>query len=572
MNIMKELEQEVKQAFDQVGLSGFSSLLRPTKNTNFGDYQINGAMAAAKQRGESAVKLGNRLIDALSDSKMIAHAEVVGPGFVNLFLNDHILTLGIDRALSDTRLNIGMPLQDETVIIDYSSPNLAKEMHVGHLRSTIIGDSLRRIYGFLGAQTIAQNHVGDWGTQMGMLVALIMEQKQNDTQLLLSDLEDFYRQAKKRFDQDEDFAQHARECVVKLQAGDEEIKRYWRNFLTISLKHMQAIYDELDITLTSQDIHGESEYNDLLPQVVKDLLNQGIAQEDQGTKLIYLDSIRDENGNPEVFIIQKKDGGYLYATTDLAALRQNIRKWHPDRLLYVVDSRQSLYFKALFEISHRAHWLSSQIKAIHVTFGTMMNQDGKPFKTRDGGTVKLDHLLKEAIQKAQSVVLEKEPNLSQEEVQKIAKTVGIAAIKYADLSKNRLSDYVFDLKQMLSLEGNTAPYLQYAYARVQSVLLKAGEQKWMAPYHLHSSLERRLALLLLQFEEVLLQVIEHNSPHYLAIYLYQVATLFSHFYSVHSILNEEEYIRNTRLALTFLTGRVLQQGLNLLGISVLERM
>lgn len=334
---MKELEQEVKQAFDQVGLSGFSSLLRPTKNTNFGDYQINGAMAAAKQRGESAVKLGNRLIDALSDSKMIAHAEVVGPGFVNLFLNDHILTLGIDSALSDTRLNIGMPLQDETVIIDYSSPNLAKEMHVGHLRSTIIGDSLRRIYGFLGAQTIAQNHVGDWGTQMGMLVALMMEQKQNDTQLLLSDLEDFYRQAKKRFDQDEDFAQHARECVVKLQAGDEEIKRYWRNFLTISLKHMQAIYDELDITLTSQDIHGESEYNDLLPQVVKDLLNQGIAQEDQGTKLIYLDSIRDENGNPEVFIIQKKDGGYLYATTDLAALRQNIRKWHPDRLLYVVD-------------------------------------------------------------------------------------------------------------------------------------------------------------------------------------------------------------------------------------------
>lgn len=572
MNIIKKLEQEVQQAFNQVGLSGFSSLLRPTKNADFGDYQINGVMSAAKQRGESPRELGAKLVHALSDSKMIAHAEVVGPGFINLFLNDHVLTLGMDQALSDTRLSIGMPLQDETVIIDYSSPNLAKQMHVGHLRSTIIGDSLRRIYDFLGARTIAQNHVGDWGTQMGMLVALMMEHKQNDAQLLLSNLEYFYCQAKKRFDQDKEFAQRARDCVVKLQAGDKEIKRYWQSFLAISLKHIQAIYDELDITLTSQDIHGESEYNDLLPQVVKDLLHEGIAQEDQGTKLIYLNSIQDENGNPEVFIIQKKDGGYLYATTDLAALRQNICKWHPDRLLYVVDSRQSLHFKALFEVSHRAHWLRPQTKAIHVAFGTMMNQDGKPFKTRDGGTVKLDCLLKKAIQKAYSVVLEKNPDLSQEEVQKIAKTVGIAAIKYADLSKNRLSDYVFDLQQMLSLEGNTAPYLQYAYARVQSVLLKAGKQKWMAPYYLHNSLERRLALLLLQFEEVLSQVIEHNSPHYLAIYLYQIATLFSHFYSVHSILNAKGSVRNTRLALTYLSGRVLQQGLNLLGISVLERM
>lgn len=573
MKLHQLVAAEVEQAFSANGLTDQPIILQPAKNRDFGDYQINGVMGAAKKTRQNPRELAQKVADALQQNPLIATAEVAGPGFINLKLRPEKLAQYIKDSLQDEYLGIARNSEPQTIIIDYSSPNLAKEMHVGHLRSSIIGDSLNRVLTFLGHKVIAQNHVGDWGTQFGMLVAYLIEQQQNGrADLELADLEQFYRNAKVRFDEDKNFADTARDYVVKLQSGDASVLALWQQFVQTSLQHAQAVYKKLDLKLLPADVTGESFYNDQLQSTVNELLAKGIAVDSNGTKVVFLDEFKNQDNEPAAFIIQKKDGGFLYASTDLACLRYRINTLHGNRLLYVVDARQSLHFDELFTVARKAGWLPDTVHAEHVPFGTMMGKDGKPFKTRSGDTVKLMDLLNEAVTRASALVASKNPELSTDEIAHIGEVVGIGAVKYADLSKNRTSDYIFDWDSMLSFEGNTAPYLQYAYTRVQSVFRKAGTWDNNAAITLNEAMEQQLAVELLKFEDVLDSVANTSYPHYLAAYLYQIATLFSRFYEACPILKADEATRNSRLQLTSLTGKTLQQGLALLGIDTLETM
>lgn len=573
MKLHQLVAAEVEQAFSANGLTDQPIILQPAKNRDFGDYQINGVMGAAKKTRQNPRELAQKVADALQQNPLIATAEVAGPGFINLKLRPEKLAQYIKTSLQDEHLGIARNSKPQTIVIDYSSPNLAKEMHVGHLRSSIIGDSLNRVLTFLGHKVIAQNHVGDWGTQFGMLVAYLIEQQQNGrADLELADLEQFYRNAKVRFDEDKNFADTARDYVVKLQSGDASVLALWQQFVQTSLQHAQAVYKKLGLKLLPADVTGESFYNDQLQSTVNELLAKGIAVDSDGTKVVFLDEFKNQDNEPAAFIIQKKDGGFLYASTDLACLRYRINTLHGNRLLYVVDARQSLHFDELFTVARKAGWLPDTVHAEHVPFGTMMGKDGKPFKTRSGDTVKLMDLLNEAVTRASALVASKNPELSADEIAHIGEVVGIGAVKYADLSKNRTSDYIFDWDSMLSFEGNTAPYLQYAYTRVQSVFRKAGTWDNNAAITLNEAMEQQLAVELLKFEDVLDSVANTSYPHYLAAYLYQIATLFSRFYEACPILKADEATRNSRLQLTSLTGKTLQQGLALLGIDTLETM
>lgn len=573
MKLHQLVAAEVEQAFSANGLTDQPIILQPAKNRDFGDYQINGVMGAAKKTRQNPRELAQKVADALQQNLLIATAEVAGPGFINLKLRPEKLAQYIKTSLQDEHLGIARNSKPLTIVIDYSSPNLAKEMHVGHLRSSIIGDSLNRVLTFLGHKVIAQNHVGDWGTQFGMLVAYLIEQQQNGrADLELADLEQFYRNAKVRFDEDKNFADTARDYVVKLQSGDTGVLALWQQFVQTSLQHAQAVYKKLGLKLLPADVTGESFYNDQLQSTVNELLAKGIAVDSDGTKVVFLDEFKNQDNEPAVFIIQKKDGGFLYASTDLACLRYRINTLHGNRLLYVVDARQSLHFDELFTVARKAGWLPDTVHAEHIPFGTMMGKDGKPFKTRSGDTVKLMDLLNEAVTRASALVASKNPELSADEIAHIGEVVGIGAVKYADLSKNRTSDYIFDWDSMLSFEGNTAPYLQYAYTRVQSVFRKAGTWDNNAAITLNEAMEQQLAVELLKFEDVLDSVANTSYPHYLAAYLYQIATLFSRFYEACPILKADEATRNSRLQLTSLTGKTLQQGLTLLGIDTLETM
>lgn len=573
MKLHQLVAAEVEQAFSANGLTGQPIILQPAKNRDFGDYQINGVMGAAKKTRQNPRELAQKVADALQQNPLIATAGVAGPGFINLKLRPEKLAQYIKDSLQDEHLGIARNSKPQTIVIDYSSPNLAKEMHVGHLRSSIIGDSLNQVLTFLGHKVIAQNHVGDWGTQFGMLVAYLIEQQQNGrADLELADLEQFYRNAKVRFDEDKNFADTARDYVVKLQSGDASVLALWQQFVQTSLQHAQAVYKKLGLKLLPADVTGESFYNDQLQSTVNELLAKGIAVDSDGTKVVFLDEFKNQDNEPAAFIIQKKDGGFLYASTDLACLRYRINTLHGNRLLYVVDARQSLHFDELFTVARKAGWLPDTVHAEHVPFGTMMGKDGKPFKTRSGDTVKLMDLLNEAVTRASALVASKNPELSADEIAHIGEVVGIGAVKYADLSKNRTSDYIFDWDSMLSFEGNTAPYLQYAYTRVQSVFRKAGTWDNNAAITLNEAMEQQLAVELLKFEDVLDSVANTSYPHYLAAYLYQIATLFSRFYEACPILKADEATRNSRLQLTSLTGKTLQQGLALLGIDTLETM
>ena len=573
MKLHQLVAAEVEQAFSANGLTDQPIILQPAKNRDFGDYQINGVMGAAKKTKQNPRELAQKVANALQQNPLIATAEVAGPGFINLKLRPEKLAQYIKASLQDEHLGIARNSKPQTIVIDYSSPNLAKEMHVGHLRSSIIGDSLNRVLTFLGHKVIAQNHVGDWGTQFGMLVAYLIEQQQNGrADLELADLEQFYRNAKVRFDEDKNFADTARDYVVKLQSGDASVLALWQQFVQTSLQHAQAVYKKLGLKLLPADVTGESFYNDQLQSTVNELLAKGIAVDSDGTKVVFLDEFKNQDNEPAAFIIQKKDGGFLYASTDLACLRYRINTLHGNRLLYVVDARQSLHFDELFTVARKAGWLPDTVHAEHVPFGTMMGKDGKPFKTRSGDTVKLMDLLNEAVTRASALVASKNPELSADEIAHIGEVVGIGAVKYADLSKNRTSDYIFDWDSMLSFEGNTAPYLQYAYTRVQSVFRKAGTWDNNAAITLNEAMEQQLAVELLKFEDVLDSVANTSYPHYLAAYLYQIATLFSRFYEACPILKADEATRNSRLQLTSLTGKTLQQGLALLGIDTLETM
>ena len=550
-----------------------------TKDKSHGDFATNIALMLAKPAGMKPRDLAEKLIAALPTDNAVAKVEIAGPGFINFFQADDWLTGLLDQALADEHLGVARPAQAQTVVVDYSSPNLAKEMHVGHLRSSIIGDAVVRTLEFLGHKVVRQNHVGDWGTQFGMLLAYLEEQKseESDTELSreLGDLEGFYRAAKQRFDESDAFATRARSLVVKLQAGDEDCLALWREFNSVSLSHCQAVYDRLGVSLTPADVRGESAYNDDLAQVVSDLDAKGLLSEDQGAQCVFMDEFKNKEGAPLPVIVKKADGGYLYATTDLAALRYRAGTLHADRMLYFVDQRQALHFQQMFSLAKRAGFVPENTELEHMGFGTMNGPDGRPFKTRDGGTVKLIDLLDEAEQRAYTLVRDKNPELDDPALRTIAHAVGIGAVKYADLSKNRSSDYIFNFEQMLSFEGNTAPYLLYAYTRVASVFRKAGLD--MADVNgdflLQEEAEQALAARLVQFGEVLESVAEKGLPHLLCTYLYDVAGLFSTFYEHCPILSgDNEALKQSRLKLAALTARTLKQGMELLGLSPLERM
>ena len=545
-----------------------------TRDKTHGDFASNIAMMLAKPAGMKPRDLAQKLIDALPQDAGVSRVEIAGPGFLNFFQNSAALAERLDAALIDARLNVTKAGPAQRVVVDLSSPNLAKEMHVGHLRSTIIGDAVARVLEFLGDEVIRQNHVGDWGTQFGMLLAYL-EENPAAVETELSDLEQFYRAAKQRFDDSADFAEHARALVVKLQAGDSECLRLWKRFNEISLSHCQKVYDRLNVKLTPDDVKGESAYNAELADIVSSLQAQGLLSESNGARCVFLDEFKNAEGNPLPVIVQKAGGGYLYATTDLASMRYRSQQLNADRALYFVDQRQALHFQMAFEVARRAGFVHQGMQLEHMGFGTMNGADGRPFKTRDGGTVKLVDLLDEAEQRAYSLVKGKNPDLGEAELRHIARAVGIGAVKYADLSKHRTSDYSFNFEQMLSFEGNTAPYLLYAYTRVASIFRKLGTGMDGLPgsIELKSEQEQALGAKLAQFSEVLNGVGEKGVPHLLCNYLYELAGLFSSFYEHCPILSaQEQTVKQSRLRLAALTGKTLGRGLELLGLETLERM
>ncbi|PCC99387.1 arginine--tRNA ligase [Halopseudomonas pelagia] len=541
-----------------------------------GDFASNLAMTLAKAARMKPRDLAEQLIAALPEHEAISEVSIAGPGFINFFQNRQWLAANLDRALTDPRLAIALAQPQQKVVVDYSSPNLAKEMHVGHLRSTIIGDAVVRVLEHLGHEVVRQNHVGDWGTQFGMLLAYLEEQSV-DAEAELADLENFYRQAKQRFDESPEFADRARERVVQLQAGDAACLALWERFNRISLGHCQAVYDRLGVSLTPADVRGESAYNDKLSSIVDALQAKGLLTESQGARCVFLNEFKNAEGNPLPVIIQKAGGGYLYATSDLAAMRYRHEQLHADRVLYFVDQRQALHFQQVFAVARLAGFVPESMQLEHMGFGTMNGADGKPFKTRDGGTVKLVDLLDEAEERAHQLVSQKNPDLDAAELRQIARAVGIGAVKYADLSKHRSSDYNFNFELMLSFEGNTAPYLMYAYTRVASVFRKLDRSMTsvedLGPMQLEQPAEIELAAHLAQYSQTLEYVAREGTPHVLCHYLYELAGRFSSFYELCPILAAEQPAqKDSRLRLAALTGRTLRQGLTLLGIDTLERM
>ncbi|QJT81283.1 arginine--tRNA ligase [Kosakonia sp. MUSA4] len=577
MNIQALLSEKVSQAMIAAGApADCEPQVRQSAKVQFGDYQANGVMAVAKKLGMAPRQLAEQVLSHLSLDGIANKVEIAGPGFINIFLAPEFLAAEVNQALKSERLGVTQP-QPQTIVIDYSAPNVAKEMHVGHLRSTIIGDASVRTLEFLGHNVIRANHVGDWGTQFGMLIAYLeLKQQENAGEMALADLEAFYREAKKHYDEDAAFAERARAYVVKLQGGDEYCREMWRKLVDITMSQNQQTYERLNVTLTRKDVMGESLYNPMLPGIVADLKAKGLAVESEGATVVFLDEYKNKEGEPMGVIIQKKDGGYLYTTTDIACAKYRYETLHADRVLYYIDSRQHQHLMQAWTIVRKAGYVPDSVPLEHHMFGMMLGKDGKPFKTRAGGTVKLADLLDEALERARRLVAEKNPEMPADELEKLANAVGIGAVKYADLSKNRTTDYVFDWDNMLAFEGNTAPYMQYAYTRVLSVFRKAGLEESVlenAPVTIGEERESQLAARLLQFEETLNVVAREGTPHVMCAYLYDLAGLFSGFYEHCPILSAgNEEVRNSRLKLALLTAKTLKLGLDTLGIETIDRM
>jgi arginyl-tRNA synthetase len=561
-------------------LAGSDPLVRRSEHA---DFQSNIALFLAKQIGRPPRDLATELAEAIGGSAV--SVTVSGPGFLNLQVHDAPIWDRVAQRLGDARLGVGASLVDERVVIDYSAPNIAKEMHVGHLRTTIIGDALARVLDFLGAHVVRQNHLGDWGTQFGMLIQYIDEHpelpwRQQDTHVdtvsAVSALDALYRAARQQFDSDPQFADRARSRVVALQAGDPATLAVWRDLVTESEHAFQAIYDRLGVLLTPADYAGESTYNPYLTEVVDELVAAGIAVESNGALCVFFDDITGPDGDPVPLIVRKNDGGFGYAATDLATIRYRIRDLKATRILYVVDARQALHFRMIFATARRAGWLTEDVHAVHVPFGTVLGPDGRPFKTRAGGTVRLGELLDAAVNQARTVVADKVHGLDPVQLEHVIQAAGIGAVKYADLSTSRTKDYAFDVDRMVSLNGNTGVYLQYAHARIQSILRRLPAKEWDTTVDAALPLqpaERALALCLDESTEVLGDVADTLEPHRLCSYLFTLAKTYTSFYETCPVLQAETAgLRNNRIALCRLTARTLTTGLGLLGIEAPERM
>jgi arginyl-tRNA synthetase len=578
------LEERVSLAIQKVtGMADRPGLVKPATDTKFGDYQANGVMALAKQLKENPRQLAEKIVAQLDISDICHPAEIAGPGFINLRLKNEFLSDALMRIYKDCdgRFAIEKTASPETVVVDFSGPNIAKQMHVGHLRSTIIGDCICRMLEFQGHTVIRQNHIGDWGTQFGMLIQYLRQQTEDIEAFHVSDLENFYKEAKKQFDLDANFQTQARQRVVELHNHKAETIGIWKHIVDESRSHYQPIYKSLGVTLTKEDERGESQYNDMLPGVVEELKAANLAKESDGAVCVFPDGFKNKENQPLPFIIQKSDGAYLYATTDLAALGYRINQLKADRIVYVTDSRQKLHFQMLFATGKAAGWVDDKIKLEHVMFGSVLGEDGKPLKTRSGESVKLKDLLDEAVSRAKAVVQQKNPDISEAEKDNIARAVGIGAVKYADFSNNRLSDYLFSFDKMLAMEGNTAPYMQYACARIKSIERKAEEKgvdieaelSSIEKLNITDAAELDLAKHLILYGKVIESAAAECRPNYLTTYLYDLAGKFSTFYNACPVLIAESANRPTRILLCRLTEKTIAHGLTeLLGIDVVEKM
>ncbi|MDQ1037958.1 arginyl-tRNA synthetase [Streptomyces sp. V3I8] len=557
------------------------------------DFQANGILALAKKAKANPRDLATRVVDQVVKGDLIGDIEVSGPGFLNITVTDRAITQTLAARAADPADRLGVPFLDHpgTTVVDYAQPNVAKEMHVGHLRSAVIGDAVTQILEFVGESVVRRHHIGDWGTQFGMLIQYLdehpheLDRSARDAgdgtaetgEEAMSNLNRLYKAARTHFDSDEEFKTRARRRVVDLQAGDPDTLAIWQRFVDESKVYFFSVFEKLDMEIRDADIVGESGYNDMLDETCRLLEESGVAVRSEGALCVFFDDVKGPDGNPVPLIVKKSDGGYGYAATDLSAIRNRVFDLKADTLLYVVDARQSLHFKMVFETARRAGWLNGETKARQLAFGTVLGKDGKPFKTREGETVRLVDLLDEAIDRATTVVREKagKVGLSEEEIVGNGRFVGVGAVKYADLSTSAVRDYKFDLDQMVSLNGDTSVYLQYAYARIQSILRKAGDARPLAhPELALAPAERALGLHLDQFGELLLDVAAGYEPHKLASYLYQLASHLTTFYDQCQVLsdaNPKEVVEN-RLFLVDLTARTLHRGMALLGIRTPDRL
>jgi arginyl-tRNA synthetase len=566
------LLQRLQTAFDAVA-PGADPVLRESDHA---DYQANGALALAKQVGQPPRQVAEAVVAAADLGDVCSAVEISGPGFINLTLSDSFLAAQAAVLSADPRLGVEAAAQPETIVVDYSAPNVAKEMHVGHLRSTLIGDSLVRVLGLLGHAVIRENHIGDWGTPFGMLIEhlLDVDGAENAESFSVRDLNEFYAAARQQFDADPSFAERSRRRVVLLQGGDPDTLRLWRIFVAESMRHAREVYDLLGVLLTEDDTVGESSYNPQLPVVVEELDAKGLLVEDDGALCVFPEGFENRHGEPLPLIVRKSDGGYGYPATDLACVRDRTGRLGATRLVYVVGAEQSLHLRLVFAVGTLAGYLPDVSAAEHVGFGLVLGSDGKKLASRSGESERLVDLLSEGIDRAAAALKERSSDLSQERQAAIARALGVGAVKYADLSTERMRDYVFDWDRMLAFEGNTGPYLQYAHARIRSIFRRSEVSPpppGLVP-RLDEPPERALVLQLLRFGEAVEAVAETCSPSKLCAYLFDLSSAFTTFYEACRVLVDDDKVRASRLALCDLTARVLEQGLWLLGMEAPEQM
>jgi arginyl-tRNA synthetase len=567
------LTQAFQRALEKAFGPEYSEFDPAIRSSQHADYQVNVAMSLKARVGKPPRDIAAAIVAALDAPDLVERAEIAGPGFVNITLKGSFLEAELAAASANARLGLPSP-PAEVVVIDYSSPNVAKEMHVGHIRSTIIGDAIARVLEALGHRVIRQNHLGDWGTPFGMLIEHLLDEGEDAADSSMSELKDFYQAARKKFDSDPAFADRARRRVVSLQAGEPATLSLWKLLVDATLRYTGSLYDKLGVTLKDADVAGESSYNPVLADVIRELTEKGMVVESDGALCIFLDGFEGRDGARVPLIVQKQDGGYGYATTDLAAIRHRLGTLGARRVIVVVGQEQSQHLAMIFEAARVAGWLVPPARAQHVSFGLVLGPDGKKLGTRAGGSVRLADLIEQAVDRARVEVKKKNPDLAAALQEDVARMVGVGAIKYADLSSDRVKAYTFDLERMVAFEGNTAGYVQYAHARCRSIFRKGGEADVDASaITLGAPAERALALTLLRFSTAVSHVADALEPHVLCTYLYELASSFSTFYIACPVLKAETpELKRSRLALTGVTARMLARGLGLLGIEAPDEM
>ncbi|QCI20389.1 arginine--tRNA ligase [Buchnera aphidicola (Brachycaudus cardui)] len=579
MHLKKVIKKDIENVLIKINpIKKYNPIIILNKKITMGHYQLNNLIKIATILDLEPYELSKIIIKNIKKKNIYKEITFSQPGFINIFINHDWLSIELENIFISSRLGINR-IQPKNIVVDYSSPNIAKEMHIGHLRSTIIGDVIVRILYFLGHNVIRANHIGDWGTQFGMLIAYLEDIKSKivfqDDSISLEKLEKFYCKAKKKYDSDQLFAEKSREYVVKLQNGDKYCHKIWKKLVSITMIENQKIYQRLNVTLKPDDTVGESFYNEMLPNIITDLKNKKIAIEKNGSTIVFLKEFKNRLGESMGVVIQKKDKGFLYSTTDIACLKYRYQKLHADRIIYYTDSRQHQHLIQAWIIAKKANYIPQNLLLEHHVFGMMLSKNKRPFKTRDGNTIKLSILLNEAIQRAVNLIKNKKPYLRKKKLIQLSEIIGISAVKYADLSKNRNTNYIFDWDKMLSFEGNTAPYIQYAYTRILSIIKKSSIPiiKLKEKVILKKESEINLAIKILEFEEIVLLIAKKGTPHIMCKYLYQLATYFSIFYESCSILFAKKIkICKSRLKLSLITAKTLKKGLNMLGIQIVTKM